>query len=135
LDERQLPQPDFTEQQGRDFKIPEDAGKRIVLLNELFQGIPAEQETLLWFTDWGIWRSGERPHMFERFRDSYGEHRWLSEAPAYVFNPSEREDIISFVGFSILFLWDCHVLTANGDSWLFLSHDEIGWICSSRPPA
>jgi hypothetical protein len=68
--------------------------------------------------------------MFERFRDSYGEHRWLSEAPAYVFSPTEREDVISFVGFAILFLWDCHLVTATGDTGLFLSHDEIGWIYS-----
>jgi hypothetical protein len=68
--------------------------------------------------------------MFERFRDSYGEHRWLSEAPAYVFSPTEREDVISFVGFAILFLWDCYLVTATGDTGLFLSHDEIGWIYS-----
>jgi len=101
-----LPQPNFSEAQGRDFKIPGDAGRRIALLNQLFQSIPADQEILLWFTDWGVWPSGERPHMFQRFRDSYGEHRWLSDAPAYVFSPAEREDLISFVGFGILFLWD-----------------------------
>ncbi len=68
--------------------------------------------------------------MFERFRDSYGEHRWLSEAPAYLFASTEREDAISFAGFAILFLWDCHILTEAADAWLFFSHDEIGWLCS-----
>jgi hypothetical protein len=131
LDERQLPQPVFSETQGRDFKIPADTGRRIALLNQLFQSIPADREILLWFTDWGVWPSSERRHMFERFRDSYGEHRWLSDAPAYVFSPSEREDLISFAGFGILFLWDCHLLTATADTWLFLSHDEIGWMYSS----
>ena len=132
LDERQCPQPKFTESQGRDFKIPGDTGRRISLLSGLFRTIPNEQEFLLWFTEWGVWPSCERRHMFERFRDSYGEHRWLSDAPAYVFNPSEREDLISFAGFAILFLWDCHALSESGDTWLFFSHDEIGWICSSR---
>ena len=133
LDERRLPQPSFAESQVRNFKVPSDTGRRMALLNRLFYSVPADQEILLWFTEWGVWPSSERPHMFERFRDSYGEHRPLSGAPAYVFNPAEREDLISFVGFGILFLWDCHVLTASADTWLFLSHDEIGWICSNRP--
>lgn len=133
LGERQLPEPTFSKNQGRDFKIPNDTGRRIALLGQLFRNIPTDQEILLWFSEWGVWPSSERRHMFERFRDSYGEHRWLSDAPAYIFAPAEREDLISFVGFGILFLWDCHLLTATGDTWLFLSHDEIGRICSSRP--
>jgi hypothetical protein len=57
LDKRQLPQPNFAESQGRDFKIPSDAGQRIALLSRLFQDIPTDQEILLWFTEWGIWPS------------------------------------------------------------------------------
>lgn len=136
IDDRGLPQPDFTDAQGLDFKIPADTGRRIALLRRLFACVPADQELLLWFNNWGVWPSGERPHMFERFRSSYGEHRWLSDAPAYVFAPVEREDAISFAAFAILFLWDCHVLTASADTWLFLSHDEVGWVCSQAhlPP-
>src|SRR5215469_342384 len=95
LNERHLPQPSFAQSQSRDFRIPGGAGQRIALLTGLFGSIPSNQEVLLWFTEWGVWPSSERAHMFERFRDSYGEHRWLSDAPAYVFAPAEREDIIS----------------------------------------
>lgn len=133
LDERGLPQPRFADAQGLDFTIPSDAGCRIALLHQLSRSLPAEQEVLVWFDDWGVWPSGMRRHMFERFRDSYGEGRWLSEAPAYLFAPDEREDAVSFAGFAILFLWDCHILTETGDSWLFFSHDEIGWLCSRSP--
>ena len=131
LNDRQLPQPDFPEAQRSDFKIPKDSGRRMSLLHAFFfRNVPADQEILLWFYDWSVWRSGERMHMFERFRASYGENRPLAEVPAFVFSPAEREDLISFAGFAMLFLWDCHVLTESGDTWLFLSHDEIGWICS-----
>ena len=133
VDARGLPQPAFADAQGLDFKIPADTGRRIALLHQLFLSLPAGQEVLVWFDDWGVWPSGERKHMFERFRDSYGEHRWLSEAPAYLFAPAEREDAISFAGFAILFLWDCHILTETADTWFFFSHDEIGWICSRSP--
>ena len=88
---------------------------------------------MLWITEWGIWPSGERRHLFDRFRMSYGEQRPLIEIPAFVFDASEREDLVSFLTFPILFLYDCHLLTATGDTWIFLSHDEIGWVCSSEP--
>lgn len=126
LDARRLPRPSFAEIQGLDFAIPADAGRRIALLHQLFGSFPPEQEVLVWFDDWGVWPSGERKHMFERFRDSYGEHRWLSEAPAYVFAPAEREDAISFAGFAILFLWDCHVLTDAAHLVVFLP--RRGWM-------
>src|SRR4051812_32712789 len=106
IEERGLPQPTFADAQGLDFKIPADTGRRIALLHQLVGSLPAAQEVLVWFDDWGVWPSGERKHIFERFRDSYGEHRWLSEAPAYVFSASEREDAISFAAFALLFLWD-----------------------------
>ena len=65
----------------------------------LGRGIP-----LVWFTDWGVWPSAERRHIFDRFRASYGENRLLIEIPAHVFSPSEAEDILSFVTLGVLFL-------------------------------
>jgi hypothetical protein len=131
LDQRRLPQPNFLKSQRRDFDIPKDTGRRIALLHDLFVSFPTD-EALLWITEWGVWPSCERPHMFERFKDSYGEYRSLSHAPAYVFSSAEGEDLISFVGFAVLFLWDCHVITAMKDTWLFLSHDENGWVSPAQ---
>ncbi len=134
LNECGYPQLEFAEERGRDFHIPWDAAQRIVLLRKLFSSWPVDQETLVWITGWSVWESGERMHMFERFRSSYGENRPLIESPAFLFSGAEIEDVISFAGFAILFLWDCHVLTASGDTWLFVSHDEIGWLCSRLLP-
>jgi len=128
IDDRGLPQPDFAETQGLDFKIPEDTGQRIALLHKLFRSVPPEREILVWFDDWGVWPSGERKHMFERFRDSYGEHRWLSDAPGYLFATAERKDAISFAAFAILFLWDCHVLTDTADTCLSPTMRSAGFV-------
>ncbi len=132
LDGHQRPEPSFSDVEGRDFDIPEDAGRRVALLENLFRDFPEGGEVLLWITEWGVWPSGERLHMFKRFLASYGEDRQLDDVPAFVFGANEREDLISFAAFAILFLWDCHVLTSDGEAWLFLSHDEMGWICSRR---
>jgi hypothetical protein len=78
-----------------------------------------EPEWLVWFNDWSVWPSGERMHVFDRLRESYGDIRRLREAPAQVFEVGEIEDAISFVAIAVLFLWDCYVLTPKGKKVLF----------------
>ena len=108
------------------FKIPADAGQRVALVKGHFQVFNNEDEILIWFTEWGVWPSSERMHIFDRFRLSYGESRLLVEAPGHVFNPDEFEDALSFLTLGVLFLWDCYVLNRAGTKVLFYSHDEFG---------
>ena len=84
-----------------------------------------EREVLVWFTEWGVWPSAERPHIFDRLRASYGEGRSLIEIPAHLFLPSESEDLLSFVTLGVLFLWDVNVLGASCRRMLLYSHDEM----------
>jgi hypothetical protein len=63
-------------------------------------------------------------HVFDRFRRSYGETRLLIDSPGHLFEGNEIEDAISFV--AVLFLWDCHVVTASPSKQLYFSHDEFG---------
>jgi hypothetical protein len=81
---------------------------------------------LVWFHDWAVWPSGQRMHIFDRFRTSYGENRRLIDSPGHVFDQNEIEDAISFVTLAALFLWDCYVVTPKRGKLLFLSHDEYG---------
>ena len=111
---------------ARKFEIPVDSGKRIYLVSAELHALGDESETLVWFTDWGVWPSSERPHIFARFRASYGENRALSEVPAHVFGATEREDLLSFVTLGVLFLWDTYVVSP-GVATVHFSHDEYGW--------
>ncbi len=124
LDARERPDIRAT---AESFDIPNDAGRRIAVVADHLDGYRAESETLVWFTEWGVWPSGERPHIFYRLRASYGETRPLIEAPAHVFAQSEVEDAISFVTLGVLFLWDVYVVGASGKRLLHFSHDEFGW--------
>jgi hypothetical protein len=82
--------------------------------------------TLMWLDDWAVWPSGQRIHVFDRFRLSYGDTRPLINSPAHLFDRAEYEDAISFVTIALLFLWDCYVLTSHGRKLLFFSLDEYG---------
>jgi hypothetical protein len=68
--------------------------------------------------------------LFSRFRQAFGEYRPLIEAPGHLVTPDEIEDGFSILTVSVLFAWDCHVLTASGRDVVFVSHDEHGWFGS-----
>lgn len=108
------------------FEIPEDAGKRVHLASHCMQAFNDEPTFLVWFTEWSVWQSGERMHIFDRFRMSYGETRPLIQSPGHIFNQTEIEDAVSFVTLAVLFLWDCYVVTPKRGKLLFFSHDEFG---------
>ena len=109
------------------FDIPEDAGRRIGMVAERMAHYESEPEILVWFTEWGVWPSGERPHIFTRLRASYGENRPLIETPGHVFQRLEQDDAISFVTLGVLFLWAVYVVGGSGNRLVHYSHDEVGW--------
>jgi hypothetical protein len=114
----------------KSFKIPRDAGARVHLVAQHLSDFRSIGKTLVWFDGWGVWPSGERMHIFNRFLASYGKYQPLIEMPAFLFSNIEHEDLISFVTLGVLFLWDVHVIAAKARRLIFYSHDEVGWIGS-----
>jgi hypothetical protein len=88
------------------FEIPNDAQKRVYLVSQAMKAFDGDPLLLVWFHDWSVWPSGQRMHVFDRFRRSYGETRPLIDSPGHLFEGSEIEDAISFVTVAVLFLWD-----------------------------
>lgn len=112
---------------AEDFPIPEDAGQKVALVAGHLVRHREAASLLVWFTEWGVWPSGERAHIFERFRLSYGESRPLVEVPAFAFSAAEFEDAASFVTLGVLFLWDIFLVASPQPNLLHYSHDEVGW--------
>jgi len=112
---------------ARAFEIPADTGRRVHLVAADLHPYIGQAEALVWYTEWGVWPSSERPHIFARFRASYGEKRPLIEVPAHVFGRDEQEDLLSFVTLGVLFLWDVYVVMPQLVS-VHYSHDEWGWL-------
>jgi len=117
--------PDRTDASAK-FKIPEDAQRQVNFVSGYMQAFRDEPTFLMWLDDWDVWPSGQRMHIFDRFRMSYGEHGPLFQSPGHLFEESEIEDAVSFVTLAVLFLWDCYVVTPKRKKLLFFSHDEYG---------
>ena len=110
------------------FEIPEDAGRRVALVASHLNERAGSSSTLVWFTEWGVWPSSERQHIFDRFRASYGEHRLLIDAPGHLLSVEERDELLSLVTLGVLFLWDVYVVADSVPFVLHYSHDEWGWL-------
>ena len=113
-----------------DFALPTDAGKKVWLARLLYETADSAPEVLIWLADWAVWPSCQHMPLFMRFREAFGEHRPLIEAPSHLVSVDEIEDGMSILIVSMLFYWDCHVLTASRRDAVFVSHDEIGWFGS-----
>ena len=107
------------------FKIPSDAQARVILVEQAMKLFADEHQMLVWFDDWGVW-SGQRMHVFDRFRLSYGVTQRLIDSPGHLFDETEIEDAVSLVTIAVLFLWDCHVVVPDQRKQLYFSHDEFG---------
>jgi len=107
------------------FRIPQDSQKRVAMAQRAMRPFADQKALLVWFDDWSVWQSGQRMHIFDRFRASYGETRKLIDRPAQLFEQGDIEDAISFVTIAVLFLWDCYVLCSDQNRFLFFSHDEF----------
>lgn len=123
------PAPDLTEPNFRfaTFSIPEDAGRRVALVKNLVSLLDEDAELLVQIGDWSVWPSGQHLPLFDRFRQAFGERRPLIECPGHLVPPVERDDAISILVLSVLYLWNCYLLSAGGDHALFVSHDQYGW--------
>jgi hypothetical protein len=109
------------------FWIPQDAGRRVALVKCLMSLVDDDAELLVQIGDWAVWPSGQHMPLFDRFREAFGESRPLIEAPGHVIPSAERDDALSILVLSVLYLWDCHVLSSVGDQAMFVCHDEYGW--------
>jgi hypothetical protein len=126
------PEPDIQAHEfpRAEFVLPIDSGRKVWLARFLYGLVDSSPELLIWLGDWGVWPSSQHMPLFSRFRQAFGEHRPLIEAPGHLVAPDEIEDGVSILTMSLFFLWDCHLLTASGRDVVFVSHDELGWFGS-----
>ena len=113
-----------------EFTLPGDSGRKVALARSLYSLIDSNSELLLWLGEWSVWPSSGHMPLFTRFRSAFGEHRNLIDAPGHLVTPLERDDGIAVVLLSLVFVWDCHVISSSGRDALFISHDEYGWFGS-----
>ena len=107
---------------NNEFAIPVDAGRRVFLVGDLLSRFVGK-EIVVVFSDWSVWPSGQRMHIFDRLRLSYGESGPLTETPIHVFETDQFEDAVSFVTLGVLFLFNVEVFAEDS---VFFSHDEYG---------
>ena len=115
------------------FNPPVDSGRKVWLARFLYSLLQPSPELLIWVGDWDVWPSSQHMPLFTRFREAFGEKRPLIDAPGHLLTPEEEDDAVSIMSVSLLFFWNCHVLSGSGRDAVFTSHDEFGWFASRDP--
>ena len=115
------------------FTPPVDSGQKVWLARFLYSLLQPSSELLIWLGDWAVWPSSQHMPLFTRFREAFGEKRPLLEAPGHLLTPEEADDAVSIISVSLLFMWNCHVLSHSGRDAVFTSHDEFGWFATRDP--
>ena len=85
-------------------------------------------ESLIWFTDWGVWNEiHERAGMYiiEQMRRANGEGEPLIGKPGHLFEASEAAALQSFLILPVFFSWDAYLAPISGEYFVFNSHDEF----------
>jgi hypothetical protein len=112
-------------------RLPRFSGRKVALSRTSIRSMNAPHQLLIWIRYWDIWTSISHLPLMLRLRQALGESRDLGEAPGCVVKSSEFDDSLSIVALSVLFAWDCVILSSRGDALFFASHDEF-WIFKAR---
>jgi hypothetical protein len=105
---------------------PTEAYRYHYIAHWIATSLTYREPALLLITEWGIWPNSENWHLYYKLRHSYGDNRFLHEAPGHLFLNYETEDLASFMQLAMLNGWGGYLLTAQNYVNLFFSHDE--WI-------
>ena len=98
--------------------------KLLSLARTVASNLETFDQCLLWVTLWGVWDSSENWHLFDRFRETYGERRPIWDAPGHLFQKHEGADLTTFIQLGLSFGWDFYVVRAPSGNAAFFSHDE-----------
>jgi len=104
--------------------VPEPPGRVLWLARYLEDILQPRGDCLVWITGFGIFPSSENNHLYYRLRQSYFDHRLLSEAPGHLCLDYQRAEVVTLLYLGMLYSWDMHIIPCAGFGHAFLSHDS-----------
>lgn len=120
---------------GAEFEVPADAWTQLMLAHSLSK-LPEGRDVFLWVTSWALYSEKER-EVFDSFRQSHGEHRWLIDAPGHLLDLSgsgERWILAEILLFMMAFNWEGFVIQGNKETIIWMA-DEIIEIVAQKSDA
>jgi hypothetical protein len=104
------------------YSVPGDSAKKTVLSKTLANLLMRESEIYLYITAWNVF--ADHMDLFYGYRRSFGETRLLIDVPFHIFDPNEKDELISVLCMIFYFFWDAWVFDRAESFLLGISHDE-----------
>jgi hypothetical protein len=108
------------------YASPTNSGTQMSLARVFTSLLLETSPVYLHVTCWSTGLSTEVLDLFYRYRSSFGETRFLIEAPVHVFGGADHDALLSVLSMVFFFFWDASVFDAEGRWLLQTSHD--GWL-------
>ncbi len=113
--------------------VPGEAGSAEVFAAQIMEWLPAGDERLFLLTHWLTYPDRRVP-LFELIRRGWGEDRSLSDAPGFLFQSAENENVeerqkptnaneailCGLVFLSICYTWEGYIISMNSRDFIFL---------------
>lgn len=106
------------------YAIPGKASVQIALSEALVATIPEIAQSVLWMTDWPLYKEHEMA-LLTRIRASYGESRRLIDAPGHILEEADRNLLAGLIFLMQAFGWDSYYMTPDARSILVTSHHGL----------
>jgi len=114
------------------FELPKTPHQLAWMCRFVSESLKPRTACLLWITEFETFPSCENLHLYYRLRQSYHDHRLLSEAPGHLFVGHEDHEFETFFLIGVVNGWEMHVfpdLAYGGEDTarVVISHDNE-WI-------
>jgi hypothetical protein len=106
------------------FRIPVEAGKLLSLCRNIFDQKRTSAWTLIIVESGGIWPSCEDKNLYGMIRQARGVTTDTGYGDAYMFDPIETADMVSFSYIFASFRYDFRIIDADREIHIFFSHDD-----------
>jgi hypothetical protein len=110
---------------SQDAWIDQHSRKIALVAKAIVELLNKSSDVLLWITENGVWPTEENNALFKKLLSAYGETRPHWEAPGYLFEPHEAEELQGFLRLALIFGWGGNVVSGNPRVAFIFSHAEF----------
>lgn len=115
-----------------DFRQPEASRSLALVASGIATAVIHSDKAFVFVREWGTWPSEESWPLFNRAMMGYGDVRPLGDAPGFLYQADEVEDLAALVRVCLISGWSAVVVGSAGPVGFVLTDDEwVGVFASS----
>jgi hypothetical protein len=109
---------------SRMYLLPTDSGAKTSLARSIANGWYEGRDVLFCIVEVDVWETSQNMFLFEKFRASTGDTRFLYEADCHLFGPEDSEYLEALLALALYFVWGAFLVDSEGKLITIIDDDE-----------